>query len=206
MRRVLVLAGALICVLSGIPAPVMAAPLTVDIVVDPTQVETVLGDRFTITTDVRNTGSTDSGPLLAHLNVASLQPDVYVDPEDWSSARSQELSLQPGESRTLSWELQAVNSGRFAAYVVVLPASKTADEPKDPVVTPLARLDVARRSTLNAGGVLPVIVGVPLILALTAVAARFRIRRPTDDILAIDHRSGTAEDDYRSRRTNKPTG
>jgi len=125
MRRVLVLAGALICVLSGIPAPAMAAPLTVDIVVDPTQVETVLGDRFTITTDVRNTGRTDSGPLLAHLNVASLQPDVYVDPEDWSSARSQELSLQPGESRTLSWELQAVNSGRFAAYVVVLPASKT---------------------------------------------------------------------------------
>jgi hypothetical protein len=155
----------------------MAAPLTVEIVVAPTRVETVLGNRFTMTTELRNTDSAGSGPLLAHLNVASLQPDVYVDPEDWSSERSQELSLQPGESRTLSWELQAVNSGRFAAYVVVLPATEAADDSMDPVVTPLASLDVAPQSTLDPGGVLPVVLGVPLLLGLAAVAARFRIRR-----------------------------
>ena len=28
---------------------------------------------------------------------------------------------QPGESRKLSWEIQAVNAGHFAAYVVVVP-------------------------------------------------------------------------------------
>jgi len=195
VRKALVLVGALICVLGGIPAPAIAAPLTVEIAVEPTRVEIVLGDRFTITTEVRNTGGVDSGPLLAHLNVASLAPDVYVDPEDWSSARSQELSLQPGESRTLSWELQAVNSGRFGAYVVILPASEAVVEPRSPVVTPLATLDVAPRSTLNAGGVLPVVLGVPLLLGLTAAAARFRMRPTTGRIPDPDHRPAVAEDD-----------
>ena len=88
--------------------------MTVDIVIDPVRLDTVLGDRFILETEVHNTAAAPSGPLLAHLNVASLETSVYVDPEDWSSERSQELSLQPGESQKLSWELQAVNSGRSA--------------------------------------------------------------------------------------------
>ena len=68
-----------------------------------------------------NTGATPTGEILAHLNVASIEGTVYVDPEDWSPSRSQQLSLEPGESQKLSWELQAVNAGHFAAYVVVVP-------------------------------------------------------------------------------------
>lgn len=177
MRRALILAAVLACVLSGVSVPAGAAPGPVEVVNDRTRVETVLGHRFTLATEVRNTGSVDSGPLLAHLNVASLETSVYVDPEDWSAERSQELFLRPGESRTLSWELQAVNSGHFAAYVVVLPAGDAATGDQEPVVTPLVRLHVAARSTLNAGGTLPVVLGVPLLLGLAAVAARFRVRR-----------------------------
>ena len=70
-----------------------------------------------------------------------------------------------------------MNSGRFAAYVVVLPATSTAAGQEDPVVTPLVRLDVAPRSTLTAGGALPVVIGVPVLLGLMAAAARYRSRR-----------------------------
>ena len=177
MRRVLVLAAVLACLLTGTSLPAFADPLTVDIVIDPVRVDTVLGDRFTLETEVHNTAGAPSGPLLAHLNVASLETSVYVDPEDWSSERSQELSLQPGESRTLSWELQAVNSGRFAAYVVVLPAGGRDVGTAEPVVTPMVSLEVAARSTMTAAGALPVVLGVPLLLGLAALGLRYRVRR-----------------------------
>ena len=180
MRKSLALAGLLVVgVLSGLSIPALAKPPAVEIVVEPTHVQTALGDEFTIETEIYNTGGAHSGPLLAHLNVASLDNSVYVDPEDWSTERSQELSLQPGESRRLSWELQAVNSGRLAAYVVVLPATRTDAGQQDLVVTPLVRLDVAPRSTLTASGALPVVLGVPLLLGLAAAGARYRARRPT---------------------------
>ena len=79
--------------------------------------------------------------LLAHLNVASIHGSVYVDPEDWAAHRSQEVELQPGEARRLSWEVQAVNSGSFAAYVVVLPFGSTTAAAENLVVTPLATLE-----------------------------------------------------------------
>ena len=178
MKKSLALAGLLVGVLSGLSVPAIAEPLTVEIVVEPTHIQIALGEEFTIETEIRNTGGANTGPLLAHLNVASLDNSVYVDPEDWSSERSQELSLQPGESRTLSWDLQAVNSGRLAAYVVVLPASNTAAGREDLVVTPLVRLDVVPRSTLTAAGALPVVLGVPVLLTLAAAGARYRSRRP----------------------------
>ncbi len=177
MKRALVLAGLLVCVLSGISVPAVASPVSVQVVVAPTRIETVLGDRFTLETKVRNTGNAGSGPLLAHLNVASLESSVYVDPEDWSADRSQELSLEPGESRTLSWKLQAVNSGRFAAYVVVLPSGGRDAAIDEPVVTPVVSLDVSARSNVSAAGALPVVLGTPILLGVTAIALRSRIRR-----------------------------
>lgn len=151
--------------------------MSVSVAIEPNRVSTVLGGRLTVTTELTNTSTSDSGALLAHLNVASIEGSVYVDPEDWSSDRSQELSLQPGESRTLSWEIQAVNSGSFAAYVVVLPYGKAVVGQEDLVVSPLVRLEVARRSTLTAGGALPVVLAIPLLLGLTAAGARLRARR-----------------------------
>ena len=179
MRRkaALVLAGMLIGLLACTPTPASAAPITVAVLMKPTQVSTVLGERFTIETEVTNTGAAPSGALLAHLNVASIEGTVYVDPEDWSADRSQELELQPGQTRRLSWEIQAVNSGSFAAYVVVLPFGSTTAAAENLVVSPLVKLEVAPRSTLNAGGTLPVVLLVPVLLGFLAGATRLRLRR-----------------------------
>ena len=84
--------------------------------------------------------------------------------------------LKPGESRKLSWEIQAVNAGHFAAYVVVVPYGSKVGGNEGLVISPLVNVDVASRSTLTAGGALPVVVMVPLLLGLAA-AGLFRGRR-----------------------------
>jgi uncharacterized membrane protein len=176
--RKLLLIGVLVGVLAALPAPALAAePLSVKVGADPAQVSTVLGDRFKITTEITNTGAQPSGEILAHLNVASIEGSVYVDPEDWSSNRSQQISLQPGESQKLSWEIQAVNAGHFAAYVVVVPYGSKVAGDEDLVISPLVNVDVASRSTLTAGGALPVVVMVPLLLGLATAGIFFRARR-----------------------------
>ena len=177
MKRAVLLASLLVALFACSAAPASAAPLTVEITPDPTHVATVLGGRFTITTQVANTGSAPTGEVLAHLNIASMQDDVYVDPEDWSANRSQNLTLQPGESRTLSWDIQAVNAGRFAAYVVVLPEGTQVSGAERLMVSPLVKIDVETRSARSEGGVLPVVLAIPLLLGLSAFALRLRGRR-----------------------------
>jgi hypothetical protein len=181
MRAVLLI-GLLVGVLTWHSAPaIAAAPLSLKLVNEPAQVETVLGDRFMITTEITNTGRAPSGEILAHLNVASIEGSVYVDPEDWSPDRSQQLFLKPGESRKLTWEIQAVNAGQFAAYVAVVPFGGEVAGKENLVISPLVALDVASKSTLTAGGALPVVVTVPLLLGLAAAGVYFRARRRGSD-------------------------
>jgi hypothetical protein len=180
--RVALLMALVVGLLTWLPAAALAAaPLSLKVGAEPAHVETVLGGRFMITTEITNTGAAPSGEILAHLNVASIEGSVYVDPEDWSPNRSQQLSLQPGESRKLSWEIQAVNAGHFAAYVVVAPfGSKVAgNEPL--MISPLVDVAVASKSTLTAGGALPVVVIVPLLLGLAAAGVFYRVRRRGSD-------------------------
>jgi hypothetical protein len=175
--RKLLLIGVLVGVFTWLSAPAVAAPLSVQVVTRPARVETVLGGRFMITTEVTNTGAAPTGEILAHLNVASIEGTVYVDPEDWSPSRSQQLSLDPGESRKLSWELQAVNSGHFAAYVVIVPFGSTVAGNEELLISPLVDVAVASRSTLTAQGALPIVLSVPLLLGLAAAAVYFGARR-----------------------------
>ena len=180
--RELLLIGLMALALTWLPAPALAAaPVSVKVVAEPAQVKTLLGDRFMITTEITNTGATPSGEILAHLNVASIEGSVYVDPEDWSPSRSQQLSLEPGESRKLSWEIQAVNAGHFAAYVAVVPYGSEVAGSEALMISPLVNVDVASRSTLTAGGALPVVLMVPLLLGLAAAGLLFRARRRGTD-------------------------
>jgi len=174
MTRPLALAVVLVCALLGLTAPALAAPPAVEVVADPTRVSTTLGDEFSIETELTNTGATPTGQVLAHLNIVSLDDRAYVDPEDWSSDRSQDLSLAPGDSETLGWDIQAVNPGSFAVYVVVL---STAGGDDQLVVSRKVTVDVAERSTINAGGALKVVITVPVLLGVVALLTRLRVRR-----------------------------
>lgn len=147
-----------------------------DVVVssDRTRLSTSLGESFAFTTTVANRGTVPTGTLVAHLNVLSLKPGTYVDPEDWSADRTHYLSpITPGGFRTVRWQVKAVNGGSLAAYVTVVPQSGAGT----PTTGPALRFDVASQKTLDAGGILPIALAVPGGIALLALGVGVRRRR-----------------------------
>jgi hypothetical protein len=136
-------------------------------------VKTKIGQHFTFATMVANPRSSPISGLVAHLNVLSNDPGTYVDPEDWSSHRTQYLpTIGPNGKLRLSWTVQAVNSGSFSVYVAVLPRHG----PGTVVTSPPLRVSVAQRRTLNSSGVLPLTLGIPVAIGLLGLGARRRRR------------------------------
>jgi hypothetical protein len=149
-----------------------AGAATVDL--DQTRVSTKIGERFTFTSTIRNDSAQDETDLVAHLNVLSSDPGTYVDPEDWSSHRTRYLApVAPHEVRKVTWTVTAVNSGSITIYVAVLPRHGAGQVA---VSAPL-RVAIAKHRTLNSGGVLPLALGIPALLGLTAFGVRTRRRK-----------------------------
>lgn len=156
-------------------APAVSSSGALSVVVDRTAISSSLGDHLSFASTVRNgTGQLTSG-LVAHLNVFSLDPNTYVDPEDWSSHRTQFLDPLPSRGKvSLTWPLQAVNSGSLVIYVAV-----TDTENRSIVVSKPIELTVEQKQTINAGGVLPVVVGMPV--GVAALLALSVLRRRTQN-------------------------
>jgi hypothetical protein len=142
--------------------------------VDRTAISTGLGHKFVFRSTIANQSTTPASGLIAHLNVVSLRNGVYVDPEDWSSHRTRYLAPIPaGASVSLTWKLQAVNAGSFGIYVAVLPQSRAA---RPPVTGPPVHVSIAHRRTLNSGGTLPLVLGIPALLGALSLGVRARRR------------------------------
>ena len=168
MRRICValLAVVVVAVLAG-----PAAAITVSL--DSPPVTTGVGHRFTFTTTVANTGASAVSDLVAHLNVLSDDPGTYVDPEDWSSHRTQYLAaISAGGKLSVSWTVQAVNSGNLTVFVSVLPRHRAGTIATS---APL-RVSVGQRRTLNSGGVIPLVLGVPALIGFAGLGVRRRRR------------------------------
>jgi hypothetical protein len=159
---------------SGTPGATLHAPSsTVTVQVDRTVINTSLGERFRFTSTISNvTGQPTSG-LIAHLSVFATDSKTYVDPEDWSSHRTQFVNaLQAHGSATLTWPVQAVNSGQLVVYVAVTDLRARRVNVSDPI-----NLNVSRRQTLNAAGILPLAIGMPLSIGILLAATLWRRRR-----------------------------
>jgi hypothetical protein len=177
MRTRLLLAGFVLALAVPAVPTAAAAAAPVEVTCDRLTQATALGNRFTMRVRITNTGSAPTDPLIADLNVTSVTTAVYVDLEDWSASRTRELpSLRPGAATTLTFELQAVNPGRFNVYVVVLPNGSAAGSGPLGVSQPV-RVTVADRRTLSAGGALPVAAAVPVLVGLALAVTRIRLRR-----------------------------
>lgn len=178
MRPQVLLAGIVLALSVPAVPTAAAAAAPVEVTFDRVDQANVLGDQFTLQARITNHGTTTTDPLIASLNVTSMTTDVYVDPEDWSGSRTHELPpLTPGADTTLSFELQAVNAGRFSVYLVVLPNGASSGGTGSPAVSPPVRVTVAGRRTLSAGGAFPVVVAVPVLLGVALAVARIRLRR-----------------------------
>ena len=162
----LVLVAALAACLAG-----AARAVTVEL--DHGPVHTQIGQKFTFATTVANTGTSPASGLVAHLNVLSDDPGVYVDPEDWSSRRTQSLPAIPASGKLrVTWTVQAVNSGNLTVFVSVLPRHGAGTIATS---APL-RVSVGQRRTLNSGGVLPLVLGIPALIGFAGLGVRRRRR------------------------------
>lgn len=151
-----------------------AATPRVTVAVDRAVVATKLGKKIVFHATIANRGPEAATGLIAHLNVLSLRSGTYVDPEDWSSHRTQYLPpIRAGDSLTTTWRVEAVNDGSFGVYVAVLPASGVA---RAPATSPVIHLLVAQKKTLNSGGIVPLALGIPGLLGVLAVSVRHRRR------------------------------
>lgn len=155
---------------AGPPTP--DSPLSV--VLDQTRVDTGPGAKVRFTSTVRNNGDQPLGDLVAHVAILTSDPDVYVDPEDWSPRRTQYIDrLAAGEDTTLSWNVQAVTAGPMILYVAVTdPRSDTV------AVSGPLYMAVTGRREVNSKDALPLVAGVPavvlVLLGLTGVRRRRR--------------------------------
>ncbi len=176
MTRV-VLAVALLAAVLAVPVPGGRAAPPADattVTVDVTEVTAALGDEFAVTSTIRNEGGTATPVQITNLNVVGLGGGVYVDPEDWSPRRTVTLGpLEARSSKTITWHVHAVNSGVVGLVVTVLPRN---GHGATPPTSPMIRVTVAGRETLDAGSILPLVLGVPALIALVGVAVRLRRR------------------------------
>ena len=171
MKTPAVVASTVVCALA---AAAVAQGARVTVAADRAHVTTSIGQKFRFRTTIANHGSATAEHLIAHLNVLSLLPGTYVDPEDWSSQRTRYLApIPPGGSATIGWRLQAVNSGSFGVYVAALSAGAP---PVPPVVGPTVRVEVAHRQSLNSGGILALALGIPAALGALTIAGWTRRR------------------------------
>lgn len=183
LRQMVGLAVIACFMLSLRATPVMALPpaqsqegdLQISISVDYKEAKT--GDTILFDTTVTNTSGQASPPVILAMNIINLSKtgDV-VDPEDWSPQRTQYIdSLGSNQSTTLSWTVNAVLDGNFMVYVVAIPQPQIAEGSSQVAASPGLHLTVAKFTSLNPSGVLPYVIGVPIVLVL-AIFLLFRLR------------------------------
>jgi hypothetical protein len=142
-----------------------AGDLTVS--VSKSEVSTLTGETFTFTSEIMNNGSSATPPLIANLGFVALDQSTYVDPEDWSPQRTLSVgSIAAASSATQTWTVKPVLKGDVAVYVVVLPEAPSLAGTGPLAASPAIPVHVEEHRTLNPGGVLPVVLAVPGMLAL----------------------------------------
>jgi hypothetical protein len=147
--------------LPGAAVTAAGSPPPVTIRLDRQDVAVDVGQGFELVSTIENDGPAPLRGLIAHIDVVGTDPARYVDPEDWCTARTVFLDeLDPGGSTAPAWQIQAVDSGPLLLWVTVSQPDGAGVAVSAPV-----RLTVGEHIDVNSGGVLPVVVGVPAVVA-----------------------------------------
>jgi hypothetical protein len=120
-----------------------------------------------------------SPPLIVAMNIINLEGDGDpVDPEDWSPERTQYIdALAQGGSVDLDWTVTPILEGDYMVYMVIVPEPGQPGATSQPISSSGIHLTVEQFTALNPGGVLPVAIGIPLLLALVVVFLHWLRRR-----------------------------
>lgn len=157
-------------VLSVSPA---AAVEDLEVRVAPESLQTGLGSTEVIEVLVSNSGTQRTGMLSVHIDITDPQSEFSVDPEDWTPELTQLLgSVDPGDSVSLTWELQPITAGSYFLYAVVFEEGSLEVATSRAVV-----IEVLSNRILNPEGVLPAVIGVPAVVAFLLGLVTRRRRR-----------------------------
>jgi hypothetical protein len=160
--------------LAGLALTAVLTVTTPGVSITPGDAHLTVGDSMTLTTTITNDGDQPLTGRIAHLNVLSVDPGTYVDPEDWSDQRTQYLPTIPAHgSSTQQWSVQAVNHGSFLLYVAL--TDPTGSGPV--VASPAVHLTVTTHATLDPGGSLVAVIGIPTALGGLLLAQQLARRR-----------------------------
>ncbi|MGH2351918.1 MAG: ABC transporter permease subunit [Chloroflexota bacterium] len=137
------------------------------------------GDHILFNTSVTNTGTRESPPLILAMNIINLDgAGAPVDPEDWSPQRTQAMeTLPPGRSARHAWRVNAILDGDYMVYMVVVPKPGSPQGTTSPVASSGIHLTVMPFTRLNPVGVLPFVIGVPVVLLAGTGYVLWRRRR-----------------------------
>jgi hypothetical protein len=152
----------------GSSNPTSTTQLQITIDIDKVYADIKAGDTVEYTSVVTNNGTENTPPLILAMNIINLDAsgDV-VDPEDWSPQRTQySEEIAPGESITTSWRVNAILSGDFMVYMVVIPEPDSAEATSWPITSTGIHLTVASNPQVNPGGVLPLIIIIPVVVVI----------------------------------------
>lgn len=139
---------------------------------------TLTGDVFSFTSEIKNEGSKKTPALIANLDFVAIDGQTYVDPEDWSGARTKAVApIAAGDAVTITWTVKTVLEGDVAVYVAVLPAPPELSSSSPLAVSPAIQMHVEEDRKLNPGGVLPTVLAVPAVLAAMFAGLRVVRRR-----------------------------
>jgi ABC-type transport system involved in multi-copper enzyme maturation permease subunit len=140
------------------------------------------GGTILFQTVVTNDHAEPSQPVIVAMNIINLNAQgEVVDPEDWSPQRTQYIEpLGPGRSATVDWRINAILDGNFMVYMVAIPAPGSADATSQPVASAGIHLTVTPYTKLNPGGVVPYVIGGPVVLGILIFMA-YRHRRKQID-------------------------
>jgi hypothetical protein len=135
----------------------------------------IMGDHMQFWSTITNTGTTPVEGLVAWISLVEIDPgnEQPVDLEDWSAHKAVTgATLGPGQSLRTDWPMRLIKGGDYRVVVSVT------DRGSNTVFTsPTIQFHIRQKPVLQAGRVLPVAAGVPLLIVGLMIFNKTRQRR-----------------------------
>ena len=155
--------------------------LPVQIAIDTEYKDVSNGTKIEFNTTVTNKGTQETPTMFVAMNLINLGAGDPVDPEDWSPERTQPVDTIPaGESLEQAWEVNTILEGDYMVYMVLIPKPNSPNITSQPITSAGIHITVHPNTHLNPGGVLPVVLIMPVLLIAGMGLLIWRRRRSID--------------------------